>query len=411
MKFFYPDSQDFVDPLYDFDAEKHPPHRVRQRGDAYAHELLRKAPYDGFLVSKAIVDARRGRGRYSEGQRQRFLRNGVHRFFRTGNGGCAGARKKRLLMMGDCGAYAYIDEDKPPHSISEVLDFYQSCGFDYVLSVDHIIPVFLEKKAPEQWRERQEMTLSLADVFLREHQARSLGSVPIGIAQGWNAPSYVQAARALEKMGYEYVALGGLAPLATKNIMSVVEAVGRATSQRTRLHLLGVSRPAHFAFFRRWGVASFDSTMPLRQAFMDDRHNYHTPEKAYLAIRVPQVVGNRQLQRKIRRGVVSADEAFRLERDCLRVLNNFGADQATADEVLEVVGSYEALFNGRIQTAGYRVLLEECPWKCCSCQICRDIGIHVVLLRGRERNKRRGFHNMHVLDQKIRRAFPSSEKQ
>ena len=409
MKFFYPDSIDLVDPEYDLHAEQHPPHRVRQRTDAYAHELLGSAPYDGLLVSKSIVSASRGRGRYSEPQRQRFLRTGAHRFFRTGEAS-ADSERKPLLMMGDCGAYAYADETKPPHTVDEVLDFYEYGRFDWVLSVDHVIPSFATEKTSEKklraWRERQELTLDLGEHFLREHQSRGHSSLPVGVAQGWSAASYVRAASALERIGYEYIALGGLAPLSTENVMAVVEAVGQATRSETRLHLLGVARPARFGFFRKCGVASFDSTMPLRQAFMDDRHNYHNPSgDAYLAIRVPQVVGNRQLQRKIRRGHASADRALRLEKVALNTLEAFDVDEATVDDALEAVGTYEAFFNGRDQSSDYRRLLQDRPWKQCPCAVCQQSGIHVAILRGRERNKRRGFHNMHVLFQKLQRAI------
>src|SRR5437762_9062097 len=35
-------------------------------------------------------------------------------------------------------------------------------------------------------------------------------------------------------------------------------------------------------------------------------------------------------------------------------------------------------------------------WKSCDCDICKRIGIHVILFRGAERNRRRGFHNIFV---------------
>ena len=56
MKFYFPDSQDLVSPAYDFVRDEYPPHRVRQRDDRYAHEVLSQAPYHGILVSKSIVD-------------------------------------------------------------------------------------------------------------------------------------------------------------------------------------------------------------------------------------------------------------------------------------------------------------------------------------------------------------------
>jgi hypothetical protein len=56
VKFFFPDSQDLVDPSFDFSDETRSEHRVRQRDDHYAHEVFSSPPYDGLLVSKAIVD-------------------------------------------------------------------------------------------------------------------------------------------------------------------------------------------------------------------------------------------------------------------------------------------------------------------------------------------------------------------
>ena len=56
MRFYFPDSQDQIDPSFDFDTEERSPFRIRQRDDLYAHEVLTPVPYSGMLVSKAIVD-------------------------------------------------------------------------------------------------------------------------------------------------------------------------------------------------------------------------------------------------------------------------------------------------------------------------------------------------------------------
>src|SRR4051794_29637787 len=83
MKFYFPDSQDQVDPSFDFVTEQRSATRVRQRDDLYAHEALRAVPYGGMLVSKAIVDGiGSGAGRYTFAQRHRLYREGVRRFYR-----------------------------------------------------------------------------------------------------------------------------------------------------------------------------------------------------------------------------------------------------------------------------------------------------------------------------------------
>jgi hypothetical protein len=404
MKFFFPDSLDTVDPGYDFATDRHAPHRVGHRTDVFAHEYLGYAPYDGILLSKALVEGYNDMQRFRLGRRLRLLREGVHRFYERGT---------PLAFMGDCGAYAYVTEDSPPFSVEEVLEFYLTCGFDHILSVDHVVPGFIrpDKSAadvPAEWRRRQKLTLALAEEFLRTARAWGVRAKPIGTAQGWDPSSYAEAVRRLEQMGYDYIALGGLASLQTVDIMATIDAVQRTASSSTRLHLLGVSRPDTFTQLRRWGIASFDSTMPLRQAFKDDKHNYHTAETGYVALRVPQVTGNYRVGKRIRQGVFTTAEAFQLEQRALETLVHFDKGQATLDEAVDAVHAYEVRFNGKDHRTAYRRLLTDRPWKACPCRACRELGIHVAIFRGRERNKRRGYHNLYIFHRKLRAIFPSA---
>ena len=407
MKFFFPDSLDTVDPQYDFGAEQHSPHRVRHRTDVFAHEYLRTVPYDGLLVSKALVDGYKGQRRYRNAQRLRLHREGSHRFFRT--------RQAGLQTMGDCGAYAYLSEPAPPFELEEVLDFYAHSRFDYTFSVDHVIPGYRSpnrsrgRAVPEAWTERYDLNLDLAERYLALHRQYRLRATPIGTVQGWDPTSYVRAAGALERMGYTYLALGGLASLQTKDVMGCVETVQAAVRPSTRLHLLGVSRTGTLAQLHRWGIASFDSTMPLRQAFMDDKHNYHTPDGAYLALRLPPSVGNARIARLVQSGAASAHEIFSAERQALDVVARFTAGRATAEDVVDAVSGYEHLYNGRDHRAEYRRLLRDRPWTACACRACRELGIQVVVFRGRERNKRRGYHNLQVFARRLRTSLSSRE--
>ena len=108
MKFFFPDSQDLVDPSFDFRTEKRSETRVRQRDDQYPHEVFSAPPYDGMLVSKAIVEGTGAEAgsRYTLAQRHRLLREGVRSFFRLGS--------IAIETMGDCGAFSYVREKVPP---------------------------------------------------------------------------------------------------------------------------------------------------------------------------------------------------------------------------------------------------------------------------------------------------------
>jgi hypothetical protein len=149
---------------------------------------------------------------------------------------------------------------------------------------------------------------------------------------------------------------------------------------------------------------SFDSTSPLRQAFKDDKDNYYTPDRAYSAIRVPQVDGNTKLRNRITAGEVSQDEARRLEARCLALLERFDRGECGVSDVTEALRAYEKVFDPRSDRAAvYAEILEARPWKACPCEICARLGIHVILFRGAERNRRRGFHNLFVFYRRLQK--------
>src|ERR1700722_19825378 len=353
MKFFFPDSQDFVDDTFNFELETRSDARVRQRDDRYPHEIFSIPPYDGILVSKAVVDGiAGGSGKYSAAQRQRFLRVGVREYFRL--------LDKPLATMGDCGAFTYVKESRPPYSPSEVADFYEDCGFDYGLSVDHVILSYradLDEQltgvdlVPEAWRSRQEITLELAEQFLDYCGRRQYGFTPIGVAQGWSPASYAHAVDVLQRLGYRYIAFGGFVPLKTNDILACLKAASAVRNELTEFHLLGITRCENVEAFNAFGVVSFDSTSPLRKAFKDDKNNYYTPNGTYTALRVPQIDANPELLRKITAGSVKQDIARDLEQRCLRVLTKFDRGQASIAETVETLCDYEHVFNGQTDHA------------------------------------------------------------
>jgi hypothetical protein len=399
MKFFFPDAQDLVDPSFDFVAETRSESRIRQRDDLYAHEVFARPPYDGMLISRSIVEGHGGDGsRFSVAQRHRLLRVGAREFFRFG--------EHPLLSMGDCGAFSYVREKVPPVTVDEVIDFYQACNVDLGVSVDHVILAYNPDVdislpgmdlVPEDWRERQRITLELAAEFRRRHKARKCRFIPVGVAQGWSPASYAESVRALQKMGFRRIGLGGLVPLKTHELLTCLQAVGAVRRSTTEFHLFGVTRCEAVLQLQDCGATSFDSTSPLKQAFKDDKDNYYTLERAYSAVRVPQVEGNPKLQRLIASGKVNQDKARKSERACLKLLVRYDRDEVKLDLLLNALCEYERIYSeGKSRETAYREVLGDRPWKQCPCEICATLGIQVVLFRGAERNRRRGFHNLHV---------------
>jgi hypothetical protein len=172
------------------------------------------------------------------------------------------------------------------------------------------------------------------------------------------------------------------------------------------LHLLGISRTESIQDFARLGVASFDSTAPLRQAFKDGKDNFYTLDRTYTAVRIPQVEGNPKLQKLISSGKVKQEQARAHEKACLEAMRRYDKGEVKVDYVLEHLERYEEFYDGEASHQdAYREVLEARPWKHCSCDVCRTLGYHVILFRGAERNRRRGFHNTWVFYRRLQREL------
>ena len=412
MEFYFPDSQDQVDPSFDFITEQRSIHRVRQRDDRYAHEVIDPPPYDGLLISKPIVDGLPGTtAKYTEAQRNRLYRQGAKRFFRLDQ------RGEGLKIMGDCGAFTYVREHEPVYTVEEVLDFYEGSGLDLGVAMDHLIFGYdaeLDAKSiaevPEEWRFRQNLTIELAAEFLQLHKARRCRFEPLAVAHGWSPLSYASAVTQLQRIGYGRIALGGMVPLKTPDILKSLKEVSVALDPAVQLHLLGITRTAHVHDFAGFGVTSFDSTSPFRQAFKDEKDNYYTLDSTFVAIRIPQVDGNTRLRRQVTAGLVDQRSARRLERDCLSRLRGYDRGDESLERVLDAICSYaELLGTTKDRTSEYRRTLEAKPWKRCRCTVCREIGVEVIIFRGADRNRRRGFHNLAVFSARLRRELDGTD--
>jgi hypothetical protein len=411
MRFYFPDSQDQIDPSFDFESEERSPFRIRQRDDLYAHEVLDPVPYSGMLISKAIVDGvGGGAGRYSAQQRQRLYREGIREFFRLD-----AVPGPRLDTLGDCGAFSYVREAEPLYTVDQVIDFYEGIGVDAGVSLDHVLlgfdlhPPLSVDLLPPEWPRRRRLTLELADEFLRRHEERQCAFEPVGVAQGWSPDAYADSVRRLQEIGYERIALGGLVAQKTHEILAVLEAIDPIRLETTQLHLLGVTRCEHIPQFGRHGVTSFDSTSPFRQAFKDDRDNYYADDRTFLALRIPQVEGNVKLQGRIRAGEVDGQMARRLEKAALATLRAYETGDADVDAAVGALREYELVHDpARDRSHQYREVLEIAPWRTCDCAVCRECGIETIIFRGTERNKRRGFHNLHVFARRLARQLDDS---
>ncbi|HTD35463.1 MAG TPA: tRNA-guanine transglycosylase DpdA [Candidatus Elarobacter sp.] len=411
LKFLFSDSLDFVDPEYDFRGDRHGAGRRAHEDDEFPHEHLGVAPYDGILISRAIVgDARRG-GKYSEAQCLRFSREGARQFLRY-----PASRYPGSIVMGDCGAFSYHRAAVPPYQPQETLEFYLDSGFTHGCSVDHVIFDFEDdrtKPSPEA-RQRYEITLENARVFLRAAKRTAPKFVPVGVVQGWSAKSMGAAARELVRMGYRYIALGGMVPLKTPQIARALAAIREQVPSETELHLLGFGKTEDLGVLRAHRVSSFDTTSPLRRAFKDAKKNYYAlgPDselRYYTAIRIPQAIDNDKLLRRAKRGKLNQERLLAMEAEALHAVRSFGERRcAAADAAASVIayGRY-ALWDDAVTeernerrlgefAKAYERTLSDRAWESCSCRVCREAGVETLIFRSSNRNKRRGIHNLHV---------------
>lgn len=421
MKFIFADSLDYVDPAFDFVADRSAAGRQPYWDDFYPHEILGYAPYDGVLVSRGIVGDHRVKGKYTASQARRFSLVGVRKFLRLDK-----PEFQHLDIFGDCGAFSYVDEERPPYTPAEMVEFYEECGFTHGCSVDHIIfdfdPAAVGTEGGScQAKERFEITLENAEGFRREALAIDAGFTPLGAVQGWSPGSMAEAARRLVSMGYDYLALGGMVPLKSPDIKLCLEAIREAVPSRTKLHILGFAKADDIDSFHGYDIASFDTTSPLIRAFKDAKQNYYLPGEGlalryFTSIRVPQAIENPKLQRLVKKGLFKAEDLVRMESAALASLRAFDQGGVCLEETLHNVLVYSApLFEERpyddctgsptlARLAGrYRETLLERPWRQCPCAICADASIEVIIFRGSNRNKRRGIHNLAVYKDHIER--------
>jgi queuine/archaeosine tRNA-ribosyltransferase len=406
MKYFIPEWDDLVDPKYDFKTDTLTLNRDTLRDDIYAHQIYETPNYDGILVSKTVIGK-------SKKKKELIEKLGIHKFLDW-----------PAEIMGDCGAFSYLQEEKPPYTTEEILDYYENHGFNYGISIDHLIVGPFAKEGIREFR--YDLTLKNAKDFINKHKSRGCSFTPIGAAQGWSPESYRDAVKDLISMGYDYIAVGGVARAKSEEIIAILQSIRPYLTPSTRLHLLGVGRINVTSYFRHLGVTSFDSASPLRKAWLDPQTNYYTLSgKTYIAVRIPSSdKRNVRIKRILEAGISDRETLKSLEDSAINSLRKFDAGSISLEETLEAILAYDKLLilpedeekksqnsarRLRKNAQMYQELLEEKPWQKCDCKICREIGVEVIIFRGNNRNRRRGFHNTYIFYQRFQDLFQSNK--
>ena len=441
LKYFIPDWDDLVDPRYDFKNERYSnssgPNDRGSGGwdnEVFAHQLYDTPSYDGILVSREVLQKSKKKKKALEELADG--NGGVHRYLRV---------PPDFPVMGDCGAFGYVNEEKPPYSVDEVLDYYTRHGFNYGISVDHLV-YGADDEDGRQYR--YDLTLTNAREFYDEHQAQGVRWTPIAAVQGWDVDSYVEAAQECVSIGYDYLAIGGLVQSSTEEILSVLHEVRKAIGKSIDIHALGVARLATIEDFLEIGVTSMDSATYLRRAWTSRKDNYWTrDELVYSAVRVPgakrslRTMARTQAKQEVEEAIKEEedqtgipideeerdtrieeaedkaievilserlDEARRRRERCFEELRKYEdrADDALPTPALvNLLARYQTYVGRKCLREHYWATLRKRPWEDCDCAICRESGIEVIIFSGNNRNRRRGFHNTRVFYELLGRTL------
>lgn len=325
--------------------------------------------------------------------------------------------KRDQWLFGDCGAFSYVNEDHPTISVDQAVAMYDLHGFDFGASVDHIPVGEITENGQRKTlslksrRARVKITRMNAALFISAAKERKVQFNPVGTIQALSPEEYAESVHHYYELGYRHLAIGGLVPQNDKEIVSIVSAVTAAADclkERPWIHLFGIFRPKLQDVFRDRKIDSFDSATYFRKAWLRSDQNYlGTNGKWYAALRVPMTSDGRT-RKRLEESNVDIKQLEREEREVLQLLCLYEKDKAKINEVLEAVLHYDRHLTRSdelksMRTAYRRTLLDR-PWKQCDCPFCQDIGIHALIFRGSNRNKRRGAHNTLMLYGAVKEA-------
>jgi len=387
MRFFIPEWDDRVDPGYDFLTDTHSAaHNSNPlKNDFYMWDIfgIDHVPFDGVLVSIATIQ--QNRKKYES-----ILKTGIHHFLRL---------PYDFEIIADCGAFSYIDETIPPYKTSEVLKLYSELGFNYGVSVDHlVVPMY-----KDQNQERIKITYSNGVEAFNEWKKHYKDDFQLIVAvQGAEVFDYIDMFEKYYLRGIRHFAFGSLVRAPTFFIVKLIDALIQniKTTKKSPdfIHFFGVARCALFPKFKELeelGIKiSFDSASYLRKAWLTSpstQFNYIDQSwDGYTAIRIPQKLS------PIKESFFQNPEEYQhLALDCLKKIREYDKNKITLEEVMENL----KLFTEKIQEDPklleyYQRTLKSKAWKQCPCPICKNIGVDVAIFRGNNRNRRRGFHNL-----------------
>jgi len=185
----------------------------------------------------------------------------------------------------DCGAFHYFNEKTPKFkkggfvTSTTALDEYMrrhvkiNPDTNYILcSPDHII---LQNTNDADYEIRKFYIIKSAKSFIEKTKGIP-NIIPIAVVHGRTTEERAEIAAELIKIGYNYLAFGGLVPMArnpsevlkqvagindiTNPIINPNSALGLAIKAGCKTHMFGLNSPEWYRWWKRIGITSFDGS-------------------------------------------------------------------------------------------------------------------------------------------------------
>ena len=377
-------------------------------GKLFIFNCFKKIPFDGILISKPKFDENRKKYEV-ELDRDNNIKNLLK-------------LPKQVELFGDCGAFQYKDDTKPPYSAKEILDYYQNYGFDMGCSIDHII---YDKKDENHANERYEITKRYAKECIKLYAKQEYSFQLFGVAQGWDIQSYSDMIDFLYELGYEYLCIGGLVGVNRKNIkhsndLTVINLLRKLAPKFTKfkkIHIFGRGNLEYFKHYIESGVTQFDNNI-MRKSWTDEKRSYQIFDKNRKTLINYTTIRIRLIDRRM--GISKEEQVV------FNKLNDFDNNRILKEDLISTLKKYNEFYrnfkieefseklktnpNSKLLLKKYNYykknsllfnqvlienLLNDKPWEKCECDLCKKYEIHICVFRRRMRNTLRAFHNVY----------------
>lgn len=343
-----------------------------------------------------------------------------------------------LLTFADPGTWSFAHATKLPEYLEdqeELINYYNDLNFDLAGSVDwpiidKVVRIIDGKKCmldlPLKEKEfRRDLTIRMAEEFIKFCNRRAdLKFIPFGTIQGYSTETYVDSIRRILKLGYKYIAIGGLPTYSEKAVLELLPLLWdeiKKSDTRPGMHLYGrYPSPSAVPLFEKYGVTSFDNNSSFIAVQRDSRCSYWDPEFATASeiegpsfrsgnIKIPAATS--PTIRKAKK-ILTDIEYNKLVELCTDTFDAFLLFVKNQDKYSKIkfIKKYKRLtrkLNG-VRAVPYsdiklKLLVQYCNdglryggWKRCRCNSCKLLGPHILLVRGIDRNHHTFLHNTYI---------------